>query len=109
MDTRSAVANDELAGRLEESRQRTRWLLRAVSDEDLSRQHGPIMRTLIWDYGHIGNYEELWLLEKDFGKSLSNRDLYDIYDASLHSETNDPAARVPAQRDYAPDPPAHAW
>jgi gamma-glutamyl hercynylcysteine S-oxide synthase len=84
MDTYKAVAKDDLVRRLEEARQRTRWLLRTGSDEDLSRQHDPIMSPLIWDYGHIGNYEELWLLEKAFGKCLSNLGLDDIYATSLH-------------------------
>ena len=42
------------------------------------------MSPLIWDYGHIANYEELWLLQKAHGKNLSARELYDEYDASLH-------------------------
>jgi len=48
-----------------------------VSDEDLVRQHDRIMSPLIWDYGHIGNHEELWLLNRAFGKGLSDRELYD--------------------------------
>jgi iron(II)-dependent oxidoreductase len=91
MDTQSAVTKDVLVGQLEEARQRTRWLLRAVSEEDLCRQHDPIMSPLIWDYGHIGNYEELWLLERAFGKGLSNRTLYDMYDASLHPREERPS------------------
>jgi formylglycine-generating enzyme required for sulfatase activity len=70
MDTQRAVANDHIVRQLEEARQRTRWLLSTVSDEDLSRQHDPIMSPLVWGYGHIGNYEELRLLEKAFGKRL---------------------------------------
>jgi len=49
------------------------------------------MSPLIWDYGHIGNYEELWLLERAFGKGLSNRALYDMYDASLHPREERPS------------------
>jgi gamma-glutamyl hercynylcysteine S-oxide synthase len=90
MDTQSAVARDQIVRQLDETRQRTRWLLSTVSDEDLSRQHDPIMSPLIWDYGHIGNYEELWLLEKAFGKGLSDRNLYDMYDASLHPREERP-------------------
>jgi hypothetical protein len=52
---------------------RTQWLLRAVSDEDLSRRHDPRTSPLIWDYDQVGNYEELWPLERVLGKSLSNR------------------------------------
>ena len=94
MDTQRAVAKEDLVRQLEEARQRTRWLLSTVSDEDLVRQHDPIMSPLIWDYGHIGNYEELWLLEKAFGKSLSNRDLYDIYNASLHPREERPSLNL---------------
>ena len=94
MDTERVVAKDNLVRNLEETRQRTRWLLRNVSDEDLSRQHDPIMSPLIWDYGHIGNYEELWLLERAFGERLSNRNLYDIYDASLHPREERPSLNL---------------
>jgi gamma-glutamyl hercynylcysteine S-oxide synthase len=94
MDTRRAVDKDEIVSQLQEARQRTRWLLRDVSEENLCRQHDPIMSPLIWDYGHIGNYEELWLLEKAFGKGLSNRILYDVYDASLHPREERPSLNL---------------
>ena len=83
MDTEQAVLKETLARQLEEARTRTRFLLASVSHEDLAGQHDRIMSPLIWDYGHIGNYEELWLLEKAFGRGLSGRELYDMYDASL--------------------------
>jgi iron(II)-dependent oxidoreductase len=73
----------DLVEGLEEARRRTRLLLASVSDEDLAAQHDPIMSPLIWDYGHIGNYEELWLLREAAGKGLSDAGLYDIYNASL--------------------------
>ena len=57
-------------------------------------QHDPIMSPLIWDYGHIGNYEELWLLERTFGKGLSERELYDMYDASLHPREERPSLNL---------------
>jgi gamma-glutamyl hercynylcysteine S-oxide synthase len=94
MDTQRAVAKDQIIRQLEEARQKTRLLLSTVSDEDLSRQHDPIMSPLIWDYGHIGNYEELWLLEKAFGKGLSNRSLYDMYNASLHPREERPSLNL---------------
>jgi len=69
-------------------------LLAPVSDEDLSAQHDPIMSPLVWDYGHIGNYEELWLLKKAAGRNLSERELYDIYDASLHPREERPSLNL---------------
>jgi iron(II)-dependent oxidoreductase len=91
VDTKSGETIDALVEKLAEARERTRWLLYTISDEDLSKQHDPIMSPLIWDYGHIGNYEELWLLERAFGKVLSDRDLYDIYDASLTPRSERPS------------------
>ncbi len=82
-----------LVEKLAEARERTRLLLEGVSDGDLARQHDPIMSPPIWDYGHIGNYEELWLLERAFGKGLSDRGPYDIYDASLTPAANAPRSR----------------
>jgi iron(II)-dependent oxidoreductase len=99
MDAQKVVSKDGLARRLQEARERTRWLLRTVSDEDLARQHDEIMSPLIWDYGHIGNYEELWLLEKAFGRGLSDRGLYDIYDASLTPRSERPSLNLLDRRD----------
>ncbi len=88
-----------LAEKLAEARERTRLLLATVSDENLVAQHDPIMSPLIWDYGHIGNYEELWLLERTFGKGLSNRGLYDMYDASLHPREERPSLNLLDRKD----------
>ena len=81
----------DLVRRVVEARERTRFLLEPVSEEDLVAQHDPIMSPLIWDFGHIGNYEELWLLQKAHGKILSKRELYDMYDASLHPREERPS------------------
>jgi iron(II)-dependent oxidoreductase len=90
---------DLLAEKLAEARERTRLLLENVSDGDLAAQHDPIMSPLIWDYGHIGNYEELWLLERAFGKGLSDRGLYDMYDASLHPREERPSLNLLDRKD----------
>ncbi len=88
-----------LVEKLAEARERTRFLLEGVSDGDLAAQHDPIMSPLIWDYGHIGNYEELWLLERTFGKGLSDRGLYDMYDASLHPREERPSLNLLDRKD----------
>src|SRR5665647_1120115 len=51
----------EIAELLEEARNRTLLLVTGVSDEDLHRQHDPLMSPIIWDIGHIAHFEELWL------------------------------------------------
>ncbi|MBA2442539.1 MAG: ergothioneine biosynthesis protein EgtB [Rubrobacter sp.] len=80
-----------LVRKLDEARERTRLILKPVSAEDLEAQHETIMSPLIWDYGHIGNYEELWLLKEAAGRSLSDRELYDMYDASLYPREERPS------------------
>ena len=93
-DIKRNDAREALVGQLEEARERTRFLLGPVSEEDLAVQHDRIMSPLIWDYGHIGNYEELWLLQKAHGKVLSKRDLHDMYDASLHPREERPSLNL---------------
>jgi len=46
---------------LTEARERTLLLISRLSDEDLHRQHDPLMSPIIWDVGHIAHFEELWL------------------------------------------------
>src|SRR5215210_9566290 len=91
MNTKSRINRSVVVEGLTEARERTQHLLEGVSEEDLRTQHDPIMSPLIWDYGHIGNYEELWLLQKAHGKMLSKRELYDMYDASLHPREERPS------------------
>jgi gamma-glutamyl hercynylcysteine S-oxide synthase len=91
MDTKRGANKEDIIKGLEEARERTRFLLGPVSEEDIVAQHDPIMSPLIWDFGHIGNYEELWLLEKAHGKGLSQRELYDMYNASLHPREERPS------------------
>ncbi|WP_047863816.1 ergothioneine biosynthesis protein EgtB [Rubrobacter aplysinae] len=79
-----------MAAELEEARQRTRYLLSGVSEEDLGAQHDPIMSPLIWDYGHIGYYEDLWLLQSLLGRGPKSEEINDIYDASRHSRGERP-------------------
>src|ERR671926_1976561 len=93
MDTKRGTKKDVVEG-LKEARERTRFLLEQVSEEDLVTQHDPIMSPLIWDFGHIGNYEELWLLQKAHGKGLSDREIYDMYDASLHPREERPSLNL---------------
>src|SRR5918911_697688 len=94
MNTKNRSKKEVIVEGLREARERTRLLLAGVSEENLVRQHDPLMSPLIWDFGHIGNYEELWLLEKAHGKVLSNRELYDIYNASLHPREERPSLNL---------------
>lgn len=46
---------------LEETRARTLLLVSTMSDEDLARQHDPLMGPIVWDLAHIAHFEKLWL------------------------------------------------
>ena len=85
-DTRHALASE-----LEEARRRTLDLLEPLDDADLLRQHDPIMSPLVWDLGHVGNFEELWLLRAVAGTEPLDRALDDVYDAFRHPRPNRPS------------------
>jgi iron(II)-dependent oxidoreductase len=53
----------DIARLLTEGRDRTLLLVSGLSDEDLHRQHDPLMSPIIWDVGHIAHFEELWLTQ----------------------------------------------
>jgi iron(II)-dependent oxidoreductase len=70
-----------LARRLEEARGRTLELIEPLTDEQLNRVYDPILSPLIWDLGHIANFEELWLVQRIGGREPLRGDLGELYDA----------------------------
>jgi iron(II)-dependent oxidoreductase len=56
-------SKNQIAGRLTEARDRTLLLVAGLSEDDLHRQHDPLMSPIIWDLGHIAHFEELWLTQ----------------------------------------------
>jgi iron(II)-dependent oxidoreductase len=70
-----------LAAKLEAARRRTLDLLVPLSDEDLVKQHSPLMSPLAWDLAHTGHFEELWLLRTIAGERASDGRLDRVYDA----------------------------
>jgi iron(II)-dependent oxidoreductase len=57
----SRIDRETIAARLLEARARTLLLVTPLSDDDLHRQHDPLMSPILWDLGHIAHFEELWL------------------------------------------------
>jgi iron(II)-dependent oxidoreductase len=86
-----SAVKDAVAAELEAVRRRSLALLGPVGDEDLVRQHSPIMSPLVWDLAHVGNYEELWLLEAVAGLRCGRRELDDLYDAFRHPRSERPS------------------
>ncbi len=72
---------DEIADRLAEARQRTLLLIEPFSEEQLNRVYTPILSPLAWDLGHIGNFEELWLVQRVGGREPLRGELGRFYDA----------------------------
>ena len=57
------LSRREIAALLAEARGRTRLLVEALTRDELEAQHSPLMSPIVWDLGHIGHFEEVWLLE----------------------------------------------
>ena len=74
------LRTDEIVDLLTEARSRTLMLLGPLSDEDLRVQHDPLMSPLIWDLGHIGHFEEVWLLDNVEGSADRSEGLRGVYD-----------------------------
>jgi gamma-glutamyl hercynylcysteine S-oxide synthase len=56
-------------------------LVEPLTDEQLNRVYDPILSPLIWDLGHIANFEELWLVRRIGGREPLRGDLGELYDA----------------------------
>jgi iron(II)-dependent oxidoreductase len=81
---------DKVAGQLRRARDRTELLTDAVDEDDLTRQHSKLMSPLVWDYAHIGNQEELWLLRDVGGREPVRDDIDSIYDAFQNARADRP-------------------
>jgi iron(II)-dependent oxidoreductase len=81
---------DRIADELIRTRRRSDTLTQAVGHDDLVRQHSPLMSPLVWDYAHIGNQEELWLVRDVGGREPVREDIDTIYDAFQHPRADRP-------------------
>src|SRR6185437_7254517 len=97
---------DEIAARLIAARARTAGLTDCVDEDDLVRQHSPLMSPLVWDLAHVANQEELWLLRGVGGREPMHPEIDPLYDAFEHPRAQRPTLPLlpPAQaRTYASD------
>lgn len=79
----SDEARRRLASGLEFYRNRTKQMIDPLGYEDLHSQHNPLMSPLVWDVGHVGNFEELWLLRELDGRAahdLRYDEMYNPFD-----------------------------
>jgi iron(II)-dependent oxidoreductase len=81
---------DLIARELTGARQRTSLLTDCVGEDDLVRQHSPLMSPLVWDLAHIANAEELWLLREVGGREPMHPEIDPLYDAFEHPRAERP-------------------
>ena len=76
-----ADIKETIAARLAEARERTLALVEPLGEDQLNRVYSPLLSPLIWDLGHIANFEELWLVQAVGGREPLRGDLGSFYDA----------------------------
>jgi len=76
---------------LTRARDRSQLLTNAVDDDELVRQHSPLMSPLVWDLAHVGNQEELWLVRDVGGRAPVRQDIDQLYDAFKHARADRPS------------------
>ena len=72
-----------VASDLATTRRRTFVMTETLTDDDLILQHSPLMSPLVWDMGHIANFEEFWLLRELGGRKAhdgARDDMYNPFD-----------------------------
>ena len=82
---------ERVAAELTRTRARSELLTAAVDEDDLVRQHSPLMSPLVWDLAHVGNQEELWLVRDVGGREPVRADIDHLYDAFQHPRADRPA------------------
>ncbi len=82
---------ERIATELIASRRRTHGLTTDVLHEpELAAQHSPIMSPLVWDFAHVGNQEEIWLVRDVGGRDPVRQDIDELYDAFQHPRAERP-------------------
>ncbi len=89
----------ELRDRLEAVRQRTLELLEPLSHDAFTTQPAPVMGTVAWDLGHIGAFEELWLVDALDGPTVGYDDLSEAFDPIHHPRSERGSMELPTQQE----------
>lgn len=103
---RAAIDQELIASELTRARAQTLALVDRLSEEQLLMQVSPLMSPLVWDFAHIGYFEELWLVREIGGEPPARAEHDDVYDAFAHerSERGELPILLPsAAREYVAD------
>lgn len=93
----------EILDLLTEARARTFLLVSSLTKDELCVQHDPLMSPIIWDLGHIGHFEDVWLVEKLVDGIGEGEGLRGIYNPFENPRSTRAALRLPKGselRDY---------
>lgn len=86
-----AALREHIAAELTRTRQRSTALTAAVDEPELVSQHSPLMSPLVWDYAHIANQEEIWLVRDVGGREAVRADIDQMYDAFKNPRAERPS------------------
>ena len=88
----------EIRDRFERVRERTLALVAPLEWATLRKQHVPILSPIVWDLGHIANFEELWLIQRAAGEAPMVDGYGVMFDAILNPRKDRERLPLPDQR-----------
>lgn len=68
-----------LKSRLDAIRGRTYRMTDPLDDDDVHKQFNTLMSPIVWDMGHVANFEEYWLLRELDGRRPHDENLDEVY------------------------------
>ncbi len=80
-DEAAANLRRSLRHALEGTRADTRRILAPLDRKDIHDQFHDFLSPVVWDVGHVGNFEELWLLRNVDGRAAHDERLDQLYNA----------------------------
>jgi iron(II)-dependent oxidoreductase len=90
-----SLDREAIARRLAEVRARTLALIAVLDEPTLRKQHTPILSPMVWDVGHIANFEELWLGRELAGLPPLEADYERLFDAVANPRPTREALPLP--------------
>jgi iron(II)-dependent oxidoreductase len=81
----AADTKQRLSRGLDRVRSRTFSMTDALNNDDLHGQFNPLMSPLVWDMGHIANFEEYWLL-----RELGGQEAHDVERDAMYNPFDNP-------------------
>ncbi len=91
-----ALDREAISSRLERIRERTLSLIAGLDWQVLKAQHVSILSPMVWDLGHISNFEEIWLCQRLGGEPELHSGYAEMFDAVINPRPTRKALPLPA-------------